>query len=789
MKLIKLEANNLATYDRINIDFTKLQYPTFVEGRTGAGKTTLFVDAITAALYGAAYGHKRLLREIVMKGKQSSRISLTFEVNGELYQVERIIYSTPGQTGVVRVYHIDKENNVKKPLSYTTKESERLIEHIIGLTYEALTASTIVRQGDVYGFLDAKPAERRDLIIEMLRLGVFEKLRERAKNIRDAKEREKRLLEGEITQLNAIVEGLPEKEKELEILREKLPQLESELREEEKLVEKLESELGEKQSLKMELMGQIGELRAKQSELEEKQKQREDVEKELRELEEELKLVPTSALNELDELSESVFRAETIMKDIAILEREIREIKEYIREKEQVNMFKELSERLKKKLEELEQLVADLDKLKDERSQLIAIRDHTKEHLKALREGEGVCPVCGRPLDEELKSKREGELLKKIENLEAKISELDKSITKKEEIKKLLEEKKGKYREYKAKIEQKEGDLRLRKVKAEDLERKEDERLKLLNEHNAILQKLQSLLYTSDIEEAKKKIKSLQETKKKIDRAEILRRELQNLNERINNLKQEIETSKNLLMEKERLDEAINKLQQEIKKERERVKEINTKLTELKSKISHLEEEIENLKRKREELEEKKRKFNELEEDIKSLGILIDRVFSPSELPTKLLEDYLKVIEDLTNQYLEAFGQDIRIRFKLEKRGEKSQIQIKTYHQSYERDPNTFSGGERTLIGFSLRLAIGKLISRIQTSNIKPKFLIVDEGFGPLDEELRIKVADALTTLLELGEYEQIIVISHHRELRESPMFKTIIKIEKRDGKSILEIA
>lgn len=62
----------------------------------------------------------------------------------------------------------------------------------------------------------------------------------------------------------------------------------------------------------------------------------------------------------------------------------------------------------------------------------------------------------------------------------------------------------------------------------------------------------------------------------------------------------------------------------------------------------------------------------------------------------------------------------------------------------------------------------------------RPRFLIIDEGFGPLDGELRQKVADALLSLYP-EEYQQIIVISHHEDLRSHPSFRTVVEVYKND--------
>ena len=71
------------------------------------------------------------------------------------------------------------------------------------------------------------------------------------------------------------------------------------------------------------------------------------------------------------------------------------------------------------------------------------------------------------------------------------------------------------------------------------------------------------------------------------------------------------------------------------------------------------------------------------------------------------------------------------------------------------------------------------MLAELYARTKHPRFLIIDEGFGPLDEELRQKVAEALARLYETREYEQIVVISHQEDLRTHPVFKTILEITK----------
>ena len=55
-ELEKIKVENFATYKKAELNLNQLGSTISVFGSTGAGKTTFFVDAITLALYGRAYG-------------------------------------------------------------------------------------------------------------------------------------------------------------------------------------------------------------------------------------------------------------------------------------------------------------------------------------------------------------------------------------------------------------------------------------------------------------------------------------------------------------------------------------------------------------------------------------------------------------------------------------------------------------------------------------------------------------------------------------------------------------
>ena len=788
MKLLRLSVTNFATYEKEELNLEKLIYPVFVEGNTGAGKTTLFVDGVTMALYGLAYGERqqKYAREAVMKEKSQATIELEFEVKGERYKILRIIYGKNiDKTQEAKLYKWDPNSGKYKLLATSKKVVDNKIKSLLGIGFEALLLSAIVRQGDVYKFLDYKPSDRREFLMELLKLKVFNTYREKAKEFRKEKEKHKTIIETQIKQITEFINQLPKLEEELKSINSKLPVLEGKKSEIETNISTLKSKIDALRIEIMKLSKKIGELEEKQRSLSELEKKEKDLEQKIKTLEKMLKDVDVDSIDKALDIDVKIVEAEKLREKISHLENEIR------RAKKIMDKIKE-KDRLLQRIENIKSTIGDLEQLKTQKDEImkkIAVNKNkireTENHLKELLKGVGRCPVCGAILTEERKKQREIELRSEIENLKKEIAELTQEKLKLDETIRGKEKRKSELDSLIGRLRGLEADLRREKLTEEDLKKLQEEKDETMKKFSEILEAIELVAKTRDLREAKKFIAKIKSLKRQIEMKKEFEGKLLDTKNEIIKLRdelKELEPTNKLYNEKTR---EFNDLKKKLETLETEYKEILQEISQLNGAKAKIEERIEDIKAKQKEIEEKKKKLGELVIDIDALKILEDKVFHPSTLPTKLLQDFLKKIEEYANEYLRVFGQDITLRLFLETRGaDKERIELKLYHHNYERDIKTFSGGERTLIGFAIRLAIGRLLTEIQPTESKPRFLIIDEGFGPLDEELRVKVAEALTSLMNVGEYEQIIMISHQAELKDSPIFQTVLKVEKHNNRS-----
>jgi len=95
----------------------------------------------------------------------------------------------------------------------------------------------------------------------------------------------------------------------------------------------------------------------------------------------------------------------------------------------------------------------------------------------------------------------------------------------------------------------------------------------------------------------------------------------------------------------------------------------------------------------------------------------------------------------------------------------------------YTLDVNALSGGEKTSVALSYRLALNNLVKQI-CSSLKSNLLIMDEPTDGFSKEQLSKIKDVLESL----DCEQTIIVSHERELES--FVDSIFRIEKEGHRS-----
>ena len=183
-------------------------------GDNGHGKSAL-LDAITWALWGWARGRRfgqggASHDELVFQGQQEMEVELEFEAAGAVYKVVRkysrsgrarspasildlqvvtagngaaLAPAAPGPDGAFQPLLLeDPPPKTFRSLTVgSVVDTERQLQSLLRMDYETFTSSAFLLQGHDDRFTTSTPARRKEILAEILGLGIYERLEERAR--------------------------------------------------------------------------------------------------------------------------------------------------------------------------------------------------------------------------------------------------------------------------------------------------------------------------------------------------------------------------------------------------------------------------------------------------------------------------------------------------------------------------------------------------------------------------------------------------------------------------------
>jgi exonuclease SbcC len=220
MRPLRIELEGFASFrERTVIDFEGADL--FVlSGPMGAGKSSV-IDAMGFALYGAVarLDSARLVAPVISQGVQQCRVRLDFSVGPQTYTAVRIVRRNRTGGATTPEARLDRAGET---LAATADEVTAAVTELLGLSFEQFTKCVVLPQGDFADLLHAKVSERQELLVRLLDIGVYRKVRERAYQRQVQADLNARYLqgrlEGELS--NATLEAYREAERRVAVLRE-----------------------------------------------------------------------------------------------------------------------------------------------------------------------------------------------------------------------------------------------------------------------------------------------------------------------------------------------------------------------------------------------------------------------------------------------------------------------------------------------------------------------------------------------------------------------------------------
>ncbi len=177
MRPTRITVEGFSAYrSRVEVDLEDVEFFA-LSGPTGAGKSSL-IDAMIFALYGRVPRlGARAVAPVITAGADRARVAFEFEVDGEGYVASRVAERT--ETGA-SVKEARLERSDGSPLAAGSGEVTTAVEDLLKLRFDDFTKTVVLPQGEFARFLKAGSKERRDLLRDLLGLEVFSQMRELA---------------------------------------------------------------------------------------------------------------------------------------------------------------------------------------------------------------------------------------------------------------------------------------------------------------------------------------------------------------------------------------------------------------------------------------------------------------------------------------------------------------------------------------------------------------------------------------------------------------------------------
>ncbi len=763
MRPMKITVEGFFAYRRTAIvDLTDISYFA-LEGPTGSGKSSL-IDAMVFALYGRV---PRLgggtVAPAISAGAERARVSFDFEVKDAKYTATRLLTRTKSGGASTTEARLESEGHV---LASGAAPVTGAIAELLNLSFEDFTRTVVLPQGEFARFLTATPKERQELLRGLLGLEIY---RTMATLARSREQSEKAKLESSSSLLQSL-EVPTEEEKEAAVAR----------------VEALDK-----------LAGVVA---AGDSRLKELEKDATSLDGSIAQIADGVKRLRTASIPEkIDELAQAISTIETRLVDLedekARVESEWQassERLEKLPDVDSLDRFADLygrKDRLKAELAgyDVEGLRARLEGLEAEVAakgqELRRTRDHYESarvahsaHDIATRLTDGdSCPVCGNTVRDLEPSGAPVDVQEAKSGLEAIEDELNGLRDRMAEAKAGLASAESAVNQKAASVKEIEADLR-EAPPSEELARKRTELVAATGELDKLGDRKKSL--TEDAAKLQKRLSELAEQQRSLGRMLMQERE------RLADLKPPLAESEDVLIQWKEFASWTLVKREELEQDQEL---LTSKLAENRSlakrTVADLERQLEqhriplddNLSVAVARAQEKAMQMVEAHqtatEQAQQLESGIEAAKESAEvaaaLATHLRSDGFErwmmagAISGLVAGANTILGQLSESNYSLRADLEGSFDIVDHRNADEVRPISTLSGGETFLVSLALALSLAETLAASGGSNLDA--IILDEGFGTLDEESLDVVAAVLEGLSVSG--LMVGIITHVRAL------------------------
>lgn len=742
MRLKNITLEGFQSYtEREFIDLEDLSLVAVV-GPNGAGKTTM-LNGIEFALFGKFRGDA--INSVISRGAKQAEVIVQFELSGDTYKIRRVKGSNRHEV-YLNVRDDDMEDGWRVLQEKHPSVVDSRIRDLIGMDYETARTTWLIGQNDFGAFCELKPSPRRAVLTNAFGLNRYVELAERADtNLKQSQAElsevrvkldqvlaRRTALESEVAdpELHPLTDaGLEEEEKRIE-------------GEDEKVTSALSVDLGDVESLQQHLATAEQNLRETLAAHErEVSRHAEDVRRAEKSVAQAQSAV-TQAQGNRDAAASAAWMVEDAKEDMESSHQRVATVEEAIPGLREVVM------------KHANAISAHAAKMESAIKQGHEINDRLATLNRTAHGHEGECFACGQALSEE----RAQSMLQQLEK----------------------------------------------------------EKVELKAEHDASQQAQQQAVQDKGAaeQEVKKAESALREAQRAMSRAEQEHRDAERASQSLPQLEELLSAATKQLSEATQEQEAVAGVDAPVLDE-QRVQSLRLEASEAEQKLRDAKESSGNrqqLRAQRDSLRSRQKrvwaeqqrrervskeiadldgpqkefegKVAAIEKDVVTYQALRE-AFRPAGIPAMILAGVVEELNDDANDVLMDLGGQFGVNVTTQREnasgGVEEKVMIYVTTPEGEIDYTTLSGSERFRCALALRIALARCIARRTGTPIET--IIMDEGWGALDEEYRKAVQDVL---VELSTDFSVYTVSHIDEIKAA--FPTVIEVNKDEGTSRAEV-
>lgn len=751
MKPLRLVLENVHSFrGRHELDFAGINLAV-LSGGNGNGKSTLACDAPLYALFGSARGDAN---SIISEGENLGRVEFAFQLGEESYLVSRSRTRRGGGSSLLSLQRLT-ENAPQVLDGKSIAETQDRINSLLHMDARLLEITAFSQQGQTAMFSEAKPAERKAVLSEILDLGAWERRAELARA--KARDLDSDLARGRdrLTQLEGQAEQKASAETELAEINRQRTEISGQL-------EMAEGAVGDAERDKEALVQRQAEDQSRRKELTEIGVAGSRKQGEL-----------GAIVSKRDGLLFAVKEKPTLktLLDVALGEQRLAEALETVRQKDErlgheitlltqrIESAKAQREQEKRTLE-AEIRAADAAQASKETSLRGQITLHEKQAQRL-----GDVPCTGTPLADQcplIVGARESAML--LPRLKADLA-AQQAVPVAPEAKARLAE------------------LATAPATTEDtvnLAERQEQRRSLKYDAASHAKAKAGAAKVADLQS------QLQNANVAAAQASELDSQIAGLETEIKELKERHRALSEQLGPAEDWARALQTATTKIADAKRQAANLQQALQGLERQVGAIEQRIEAATKAAEEAEKVRGELAKSEGRLRILKELVT-AFGKSGIPALLMEQAIPDLEAVANDVLSTLS-DGRMSVSLRSQREtkantiSETLDIVVLTDQGERSYDGFSGGERMRVDLALRFALSMLLA--SRAGARCELMVLDEAAAPLDQQGQQLFVECLTRLAE--RFATILVISHVEALKDA--FPVCLQVTKNGDGSRVEV-